>query len=179
MIDRKIDGMITAALRQEGGYINHSLDKSRPTNYGITRAVLETKRGHQVTVEDVRTLPVEEAHAIYRDQYYRGPKIDTLPVRIQPQLFDMAVTHGPRTAIRLLQGMLHTEGYGPLSVDGFIGPGTWTASKTAVQIMGGRMNNAMVDARVAFYQGIVERQPSQRVFLNSWVRRAEAFREDV
>lgn len=174
-----IDRMINAVLYREGGYITHPFDKGGPTNYGITLAALETKRGHQVTEEDVRTLPVEEARAIYCDQYYRGPKIDRLPVRIQPQLFDMAVNHGPRTAIRLLQGMLLTEGYGPLPVDGFIGPGTWTASETAVQIMGGRLNNSMVDARVAFYKSLVKRQSSQKILLNSWLRRAEAFREEV
>lgn len=60
----------------------------------------------------------DEARAIYRERYYSDSKIDTLPSRIQPQIFDMAVNHGPRMAARLLQQTLITEGYGPLSVDG-------------------------------------------------------------
>ena len=174
-----INTMIDDVLWREGGYVNHPADKGGPTNYGITQATLTVCRGRPVTAEDVRMLPVDEARAIYRARYYLDPKIDTLPSRIQPQLFDMAVNHGPKAAVRMLQETLNAEGYGPLAQDGAVGPLTRTAAETAAGSMGGQLNNALVDMRISFYLGIVSRNPTQKVFLKGWLRRAEEFREEV
>ena len=173
-----IDSLIDDVLRREGGFVDHPADRGGATNYGITRTTLAHWRGTtSVSAEDVETMTRDEARAIYRARYFIEPKIDTLPLRIQPQLFDMAVNHGPKKAVRMLQETLNAEGYGPLNTDGILGPVTRLLAENAERSLDGRLNNALVNTRICFYRNIVAANPSQRVFLKGWLRRAEEFRE--
>ncbi len=122
----------------------------------------------------------DEARAIYRTFYFTQPGFERLPSLIQPQMFDIAVNSGPSRAVRLLQNTLNTRGFGPLAEDGRRGPLTDAAALTACRALGGaRMNNALLETRIAFYRGLVAADPSQQVFLNGWLKRAEEFREAV
>lgn len=171
--------MIADVIRREGGYVDNPADRGGPTNMGITRQALATWRGTPVTADDVRELTREEAASIYRTRYYEQPNIDILHERIRPELFDMSVNHGPANAVRMLQQVLNEAGFGPLQVDGLIGPRTIDAATRAEQAMGDYLVNALVDERLFFYRRLVARRPSQRVFLRGWVKRAEQFRRVV
>lgn len=94
-------------------------------------------------------------------------------------MLDAAVNLGPPRAVMLLQGVLNRAGFGPLSVDGVIGPKTRAASAIAARRMGVYLVNALVDERLAWYRGLVERDPSQRRFLAGWIARAQEFRQEV
>ncbi|MGI9493398.1 MAG: putative peptidoglycan-binding domain-containing protein, partial [Geminicoccaceae bacterium] len=103
------------------------------------------------------------------------PRIDAAPADIRAFLFDSAVNHGPRRAVRFLQQVCNEAGFGPLSVDGLFGPASRQQADAASDEMGTWLLAALTEERRMFYRLIVERDPSQRVFLNGWMNRLAEF----
>jgi hypothetical protein len=168
------DQMIEAILRREGGFADHPADRGGPTNFGITLKTLASWRKQPVDANDVRSMKVDEAREIYRTRYYSLPKINELPVLLQPLTFDMSINHGPGTAIKLLQRVLNENGQ-QCRVDGSIGDETVASAQAACNAVGDGLINGLVDKRIAFYEAIVANDESQRVFLKGWLRRAREF----
>lgn len=175
---RAIDELLGEVIAREGGFVHHPADRGGPTKFGITRRTLSEWLGRSATVDEVRQLDEETAREIYVARYLAGPRIDTLPPEIIPQVFDMAVNHGPRRAVRILQEVLGLAGW-PVDIDGVIGPQTRKAAFEAQEQMGPFLTNAVADQRANFYRRLVAADPSQRVFLRGWLRRAGAFKVPV
>lgn len=174
----KLDDMLDDLLAREGGYVHHPADKGGPTKFGITQRTLSEWLGRPAGVGEVRSLDEETAREIYVARYLAGPRIDTLPDEIVPQLFDMAVNHGPRQAVRILQQVLGLAGW-RVDIDGTVGPETRRVAFEAQEEMGPFLANAIAEERVNFYRRLVAADPSQGVFLNGWLARAEAFKVPV
>jgi len=172
---RTVEEMIDDILQREGGYVNHPADRGGPTNFGITRATLSRYLGRAVTLREVQNLPRALAEEIYWREYYVAPRIDTLPERIRPFVFDAAVNHGPRRAIKLVQEVCNKAGFGPLDVDGVCGPNTRAVAAEAERVMGDWLLAALVEERRNLYRLIVRSDPSQEVFLEGWLNRIAAF----
>ena len=168
--------MIDSILKREGGFVDHPNDRGGPTNFGITQRSLARWRGADVSRDDVHRMTQDEARAIYRSTYFTQPKIDQLPALVQAIVFDMAINHGPATAIRLLQEVVNAAGF-PCAQDGAIGNKTITAVSNACAAIGKLLINKLVDQRVKLYESIVAGDASQAVFLKGWLRRADAFRQ--
>lgn len=169
---------IDHTIKIEGGYVNHPNDKGGPTNWGVTQAVYSEWLGRPASIDDVKCMPREHAEEIYLLKYIVKPRIDTLPEELQPQLFDMAVNHGPRKAIQLFQETLNMAGFA-CSSDGVLGPATRKVAADAYAKMGAFLINAISERRELFYKEIVARSPSQNVFLRGWLKRAKMFRVEV
>ncbi|MBR9882599.1 MAG: hypothetical protein GYB21_02640 [Oceanospirillales bacterium] len=168
--------MIDQILVREGGYVDHPDDRGGPTKFGITQKTLSRYYGRAATPSEVEALSVEVAREIYERNYYIAPSLNTLPDTIQPFLFDSAVNHGPRRAIRFLQSVCNQARYTPaLSEDGAVGPNTRRAALWAEREMGRVLLRALIEERRNFYRVIVEMRPSQRVFLNGWMNRVNEF----
>jgi lysozyme family protein len=176
---KSVDDLISDVLRREGGYVNHPSDRGGPTKYGITQATLAAWLGRPATADDVRALDEDTAREIYAQRYYHGPRIDSLPEAVRPVLFDVAVNSGPRRAIMMAQQVINEAGFGPVDVDGALGPQTRKAVDRAAAEMGPYLVNALVEERKAFYAAIIARDPSQAVFERGWMARAEEFRQEV
>lgn len=174
----KVQDLLEDVLRREGGYVNHVADKGGPTNFGITQATLSEYLGRPATVDEVKNLDRELAKEIYVARYLAGPRIDTLPEALQPQVFDIAVNSGPKKAIRMLQDVLNLAGF-LVDCDGVIGPKTRALAAEAYEKMGPLLINALVEYREHFYRSIVAKNPSQGVFLRGWLARAREFRVNV
>lgn len=170
-----VQDMIEDILEREGGYVNHPSDRGGPTKYGVTLKTLSAVLGRPATIEDVRVLGYDQAATIYRDLFYRQPQIHRLPGAIQPQIFDMAVNHGPHRAIVYLQRFLR-ECREPVKTDGILGPKTAGAAERVLQRIGSvAMNNGIAELRKRLYRQIVQHDPSQNVFINGWLARADEF----
>ena len=115
----------------EGGYVNDPADPGGETRYGIS------KRAHPDV--DIKSLTLDQARDIYRRDYWQAASCDSMPERIGHLVFDCAVHHGVKTAIKLLQRALK------VADDGEFGPitrGTLTArdtNETADLLMAQRM----------------------------------------
>jgi len=175
---RGVNDMIEDILRREGGYVDHPADRGGPTKFGVTLKTYGAWLGRTVSAADVQGMTEAEAREIYACNYYHTPRIDTLPEAIQPFAFDCAINHGPRNAIKLLQRTVNTAGFGPCDVDGALGPDTRLRLAEADSAMGSFFLSALVHERLALYEAIVARDPSQAAFLKGWCRRAEEFLPD-
>ena len=173
-------------LQHEGGYTAHPNDRGNyykgklvGTNLGITGETLARYLNRDVTADDVKILTEDTAREIYEREYLTGPRINTLPEPPRTLLLDMSINHGPRNAIRMMQKVINMAGFGPIGVDGVIGPKTRGAAEQAAAAMGNYFQNAIVEERIKLYNKIVERNESQGVFLRGWLRRAESFKLPV
>jgi len=173
-----IDEMINTILRHEGGFVNDPDDRGGATNFGITQVTLSKYIERAATIEDVRNLDIETARDIYELRYYRMPKIDKLPKGIQEFIFDCAVNHGPRRAIKFVQIICNEAGFGPLATDGLMGPKTKMVADKCWAHMGLWMLTALIEERLTFYANIVARDESQEKFLLGWTNRAKSFLPD-
>jgi lysozyme family protein len=170
-----IEGMIDDILRREGGFVHHPADRGGPTNRGITQRTLSAYLGRAATVEEAQSLSAALAAEIYRRDYFLAPRLDGLPERIQPFVFDSAVNHGARRAVRLVQQVCEAAGFGPISLDGICGPQTRRVTAEAERAMGDWLVAALVEERRNLYREIVANDPSQRVFLDGWMNRVAEF----
>ena len=174
----RIDQIIYAMIaRWEGsGYTNNPADRGGPTKFGVCARVYGEFLGKPVTPDQVKAMPWQHALAIYRERYWRGANIDRLPEALQPVIFDMAVNHGPGTAVRLLQHALGDLGR-PIIGDGIIGIVTDGIATRAVADLGAkRVIDAVCDHRREYIQHIISSDPSQRVFYRGWLNRCESYR---
>lgn len=169
-----IDKIIWEIIKREGGFVNHKNDMGGATKYGITQETLSKWRCKQVTVEDVKNLTKSEAYDIYNRWYYLNPNIDSLPASIQPIMTDMAVNHGPKKSIKMLQEVINQYG-NSIGLDGICGAQTVRLAKELDKQVGKDFINSIVARRLAFYESIVRHDESQAVFLNGWRTRAASF----
>ena len=170
-----VEEMINSTLVKEGGFVNHPADKGGPTNYGITQATLSKYLQRVATVREVKDLDADTARHIYELRYYREPRIDRLPKPIQHFVFDCAVNHGPRRAIKFTQKVCAESGFGELAQDGLMGPRTKAAADQCHAQMGEWMLLALIQERKLFYLAIASNNPRQKVFLEGWINRANSF----
>jgi lysozyme family protein len=177
-----IKQIIAAIIAKEGGYVNHPADKGGPTNYGITAmSYSEYFKCHldAVTVDMIKAIPATLAEKIYYTLYYVRPNIISLPPLIQPIMLDMAVNHGRRGSVKILQKALIANGYSFSKPDGLIGEKTIAAAEKAVTQLGKIFIDNLVDYRINYYNEIIEKDPTQAAFRNGWIARAESFRPAV
>jgi lysozyme family protein len=177
---QSVNEMIDGILRREGGFVNHPADHGGATKFGITLNTLSHYLGKPVSASDVEGLDEDTARQIYQRNYFYGPKIDQLPPLIQPFIFDCAVNHGARRAIKFVQTVCNKEGYlPPLAEDGIMGAKTKTTAEKATEEMGDAFLKALLDERRRFYQAIVDQDPSQQVFLAGWMNRVNEFDTEI
>ena len=172
-----IDKLIDLILKHEGGFVDHPSDIGSTTNHGISRKVYAKTLGiehtHPTLTYLIKQMPQDTARMIYKEQYYYRPKVDVLPLKIQAQVFDMCVNHGPRNAYKMLQRAINNVSKSNLFIDGLFGKKSWGALDTVTNKR--ELNNILVDVRLAFYSDIVKKNESQAVFLKGWTKRAQSF----
>lgn len=95
-------------IDHEGGYVNNPRDPGGETKFGIS------KRAYPAL--NIADLTLDDAKAIYKQDYWGRAQCDRLPPALAFQVFDGAVNSGIGTSIRWLQA---AAGVAP---DGVVGP---------------------------------------------------------
>lgn len=131
------DQAFAKLILHEGGYVDDRRDSGGQTKYGISKAAYPN--------EDIANLTVDRAKAIYLADYWGPAGCDALPDAAKMQVFDAAVNHGVKTAIRLLQ-----KAVGAIA-DGAFGPNTLKAVQAVDPIRLVARFNAQ---RLALYAGL-------------------------
>lgn len=193
MSDAKSPAFETAlkhTLFREGGYVNDPADSGGETFRGISRvswpkwpgwALIDGARGHSLGwADDInrRFAADEKMAALVADLYYQNfwrpfADLNDTP-RLREKLFDTGVNCGIGQAVKLLQAAVNKR-HGPagLAVDGALGPKTKAAVKDlAVGVAEEFLLLTFVYGQIKFYLDIVARKPSQKKFLEGWLRRA-------
>ena len=183
-----LENAIDKMLVTEGDYQN---DKADTGNYtkpngnvvgtmrGITPytwAAWSGKSVSEVTEEEMKAITEEEAREIYKEVYWKKPKISQLPTNLQETVFDMQLNSGIN-AIKILQEL---AGLDAKDVDGFIGPVTLAAVNDA-----NITADQYADARIAYYKKIAENSadkdgdnvPDKMRYLRGWIARANKYRD--
>ena len=172
-------------VAREGGFVNDPADPGGATQYGVTigtlrRLGMDLTGDGAITVDDVRAVTRERAAAIFIEHYFRRPKVDRLPERIQPSVFDMYVNAGAN-AVKILQRLLRQMGQS-IAVDGIIGPQTIAAAQAAHAAAPDHLADAYGIARRNYYLRLADLRPASRKFARTrsggkggWILRAEEF----
>lgn len=156
---------VEKVLKHEGGYVDDPLDRGGATNYGITQKVYENFVGRPVTKAEIKNMPIGNAKAIYKKEYWDKVKGDSLKdYAIAFLIFDAAVNSGVSTAIKTAQRIL---GINP---DGIAGP---EFIKHLNNFNAKSFTTQFLKAREDFYKAIVERNPSQQRFEKGWLNRVK------
>lgn len=165
------DTAITEVLKNEGGYVDHPLDKGGPTNYGITQKTLSDFLGHEATKNEVQNLSMDVVRQIYKQNYWDRLSLSKLkdPV-LASVLFDQAVNRGTRKVAEQIQSSLGVK------VDGIIGPITLRAINERDSM---KFLIEFVKRSQLSYCDIVVSNPSQVVFLKGWIQRTHGYLEHV
>jgi lysozyme family protein len=151
-------------LKNEGGYTDDPHDHGGPTNFGLTIADLSAWKRRRATADDIKNLSMPDVEKIYRAFYWEPLRLDLVNDQsIATALFDTGVLNGTATACKLAQAICGLE------PDGHMGPHTIGALNSVRRLDFLRSLQHLIQGR---YTSIVQRNPSQGVFLKGWQARA-------
>ncbi|MFV0448017.1 MAG: glycoside hydrolase family 108 protein [Vibrio sp.] len=141
-------------LTADGGYVDDPNDNGGETKFGISQRAFP-----HLTISD---LTIDDAANIYYQHYYLEAQCENLPVPVALAVFDAAVQHGVRAAIKMLQEVAGVV------ADGIYGPKTHEAvyAKDDEYLL-----SAYHLRRSRFYARIVKKNPSQARFIEGWHNR--------
>lgn len=154
------DKAIEFVLKMEGGLTDDPSDPGGLTNFGISQKSYPKL--------DIKNLTIEQAKAIYRENYWNACHCDELSPKFAITVFDCAVNQGVGQAIRLLQISLDVD------VDGIIGSKTIAASFKATSHV-----KKMLAQRLTAYTRLMIDNPKLLVFAMNWFYRVLALSELV
>lgn len=156
-----LDRALKFTLKWEGGFVNHPFDPGGATNRGITQSVYDTyRRSLKQAPRPVSQITDTELYAIYQKKYWNLLGCEGMPWPLDLAVFDVAVNHGPGRAKEFIKKAKANMDDDP---------------KNDTMELARRV----VDLRVNFYYGIVQRKASQKVFLNGWLNRARDLKKTI
>lgn len=175
---------------KEGGYVNHPDDKGGETIFGISRKYHPSWGGWQM-VDQAKWFCTEKEGSkawdieltnhckanegivrlkldFFKTLFWNPLQLDLVTSqKIANALFDASVNHDPKDAARMAQKALK------IKEDGIVGNQTISALNSVSEWS---FLNAFCSARKEYYYNLVKKNPSQQVFLNGWISRAESFK---
>ena len=117
--------VIEELLQAEGLWVDDPDDPGGATMRGITLKSYCDYLGRDVSKDELRDMPKEDAVKFYKSIYWDGAKVDTFSDDLKHLWMDMSVNHGKRNAGKILQQSVKTkENANVLDVDGIVGTGT-------------------------------------------------------
>jgi len=172
------------SLQSEGGYSFTGTDYGGETYMGISRrwhpgwpgwAEIDRIKGMRpIRQDEEKLVDLDIVMAFYKKEFWdkiNGDKINDQ--NLANQVFDHAITSGPKDAACMLQVVL-----GLTLVDGIIGSATWGAIKFHDNIRAARKK--YFNERVFYYTSEAQNNPKQQENLASWIRRSvKAYYGDI
>jgi lysozyme family protein len=149
-------------IKSEGGYVWDKDDAGGETNYGVTKAAWSQYLGRGIEAGEMKALTIDMVKPFYKKMYWDKVHGDELPAGVDYAVFDFAVNAGTGQSAKFLQRACGA------TADGAIGPGTMGM---VMQAEPEELLQQFSQQKEDFYQGIVQRNPTQSKFLNGWMNR--------
>lgn len=169
---------INLILKHEGGYANNPHDKGGATKYGISLRYLQSlgSRGdlnndNVVDVDDIKILDVNKAISLYKSGFWDKYGYNRINNAVLAErILDISINMGPKTAHKLVQKAVNLGRItNTIKQDGILG------AKTINAINGSDTNRLLLRINalaISRYLDIVEKDPTQKVFIDGWLKRA-------
>lgn len=161
----------------EGGLTDHPNDIGGITKYGVSLRfakdtgdleLFDKDHDNDIDRNDIKLLSKEDAANAFKKYFWDKLKLDDISSEKKAfVVYDTAVNSGIGNAVPLMQRTLVKLGY-HIDVDGKFGPKTFSAFQDADEDI---FCEEFLELRTNFYYKIVERKPSQRVFIRGWLNR--------
>ena len=154
-------------MELEGGFVDHPDDRGKATNMGVTIDTYRRYCGDDKKVKDLLNMSYGTWCNIMKDLYWDKCLADKIDNQAVAEItVDWCVNSG-------LQGLRKVQEIVGTKPDGIAGPKTLAAINGANQQ---ELFDRIMYARTLFYENIVKKNPSQRVFLNGWKNRLKMFK---
>lgn len=161
--DARFDACMPFVLKEEGGYSNTPGDHGGATDFGIIQSEYNVFRhGAGLPLQSVKLISADEYDTIYWQSYWQ-PHCPSLPAGLDLSVFNINVNGGPVRGTKFLQQCLK------IGIDGVWGPAT-SAAVAAIVDATPIIVAFHADER-AFYQAIINYDPSQQKFASDWFGR--------
>lgn len=161
--------------KNEGGYANVAGDTGGETYAGITRKNFPTWGGWSIVdahqpLKNNQVIPGDEmaglVQSFYKQNFWDNISLDEIDSQqVANFTFDWHVNSG----VSAVKGLQTAAG---VTADGKIGPKSIAAVNACDE---DELMTKLIAARIAFYNAIVARNPSQEKFLKGWINRANSF----
>ena len=159
--------LIPIIKKWEGGYSNNPLDKGGPTMQGITLATYKKVFGYDKTAEDLKKITDIQWATIFKKYYWDICKADYILSQSVANILVDWVWMSGASVIKKVQKILSVP------TDGIVGVNTLAAINTENPR---ELFDKIVKLRKSFYEDLIKRNPSQKVFLNGWMNRLNSFK---
>jgi len=163
----------------EGGYVNDPKDRGGETYNGISRKNFPKWEGWNIIdnakiIDDEVILKLDKlVQEIYLESFWkpiRADEIANIDEKIAKYIYDMAVNHGVKRGVKLLQKALNDclAVKEEITPDGVMGVKTFEA---LVLVNHEQLLQTMKDTRHSFFLSIIKSNKEQERFMKGWLRR--------
>lgn len=151
----------------EGGWSDNPADAGGATMMGVTLATYRSYYGSWRTKQDLYRITDTQWTLIMKTGYWDKCRADEIQNQsVAELLVDWCVNAGTKTPVKALQRVLNC------TADGIVGKNTLRA------LNGGKsaeIHQRLLTARIQFYYDLVDKKPSNKVFLRGWLNRCYDF----
>lgn len=149
----------------EGGWANDPDDRGGATMMGVTIATFRRFFGAHRTEDELRHITPGQWRIVMKT-FWDKCKGDEIRNQSIAEIFVDWYVNAGVNAIKRVQKVFG------LRADGIVGPLTLAAlNRDDSEVVFNRIK----DSRISYYRAIVEANPSQKKFLNGWLRRTYSF----
>ena len=160
------ENAIKPALDHEGEYVNNPNDPGGETKYGISKRSYPNLDIKNLTPADAKMIYLRDWWVKYHYEWFKSDKIAT-------KIFDISINTGAKQSHKILQKAINLcFDDEDLIIDGFLGKKTFDAVNRIYDVE--RLLRGIAIFQAFYYKNLVQRKPSQRVFINGWLKRATA-----
>ena len=163
--------LVPIIKKWEGGYSNHPADSGGETNMGITHITYDNyRRKKGLSVRSVKFITDEEWFEIFKTYYWDTMKADQIHNQSIANLCVNMIWGSGSGYIKIIQRSLKVKD------DGIVGAITINAINSSNQR---ELHAELWTRRKAYFEAIVAKNPSQRVFLRGWINRLNDFKFSI
>jgi lysozyme family protein len=172
--DQRFQYAMKTIIKHEGGYSDEKLDNGGPTKYGISLRYLKSSHicidgDCSENANEIIHLTLTEADSIYYKQWYEKFHYDKIKnENLLTDIMDFSVNAGACEAHKLAERAINDINSNNVPISCALTIKSINQINSIEPVL---FHAAFQKQEEDFYYQIVKRNPSQKMFLESWLRR--------